>query len=160
MTKNPTSSKHSASTAESDDIVAERMGLEGVVELQKFVEAGGLMITLGTASSFPADFGITRKVEAARTTAAFYAPGPIVEAEIMRPVHPVFYGYTDKTQPVRWANGPLLTVPLADREQQVLMRFPGGDLSDGYSAACSERAPMKSAAVPRFSMFRLVKGKF
>jgi hypothetical protein len=111
---------------ESEDISG-GMGLEGVVELQKFVEQGGLMITLGTASSFPADFGITRKVEAARTTAAFYAPGPIVEAEITRPVHPVFYGYTDKTQPVRWANGPLLTVPAADRESQVLMRFPGGD---------------------------------
>ena len=39
----------------------------------------------------------------------------------------MFYGYTDKTQPVRWANGPLLTVPAADRESQVLMRFPGGD---------------------------------
>ncbi|MGA3202914.1 MAG: M14 family zinc carboxypeptidase [Bryobacteraceae bacterium] len=113
---------------ESDDISG-GMGLEGVVELQKFVEQGGLMITLGTASFFPADFGITRKVEAARTTAAFYAPGPIVEAEILRPVHPVFYGYTEKEQPVRWANGPLLTVPLADRESQVLMRFPGGDQS-------------------------------
>jgi hypothetical protein len=113
---------------ESDDITG-GMGLEGVVELQKFVEQGGLMITLGTASSFPADFGITRKVEAARTSAAFYAPGPIVQAEIMRPVHPVFYGYTDKEQPVRWANGPLLTVPAADRESEVLMRFPGGDQS-------------------------------
>ena len=109
---------------ESDDITG-GMGLEGVVELQKFVEQGGLMITLGTASSFPADFGITRKVEAARTTAAFYAPGPIVQAEIMRPVHPVFYGYTEKEQPVRWANGPLLTVPVADRESQVLDAFPG-----------------------------------
>jgi len=60
---------------ESDDITG-GMGLEGVVELQKFVEQGGLMITLGTASAFPADFGITRKVEAARTSSAFYAPGP------------------------------------------------------------------------------------
>ncbi|MGA3186912.1 MAG: M14 family zinc carboxypeptidase [Bryobacteraceae bacterium] len=111
---------------ESDDISG-GMGLAGVVELQKFVEQGGLMITLGTASSFPADFGITRKIEAARTSAAFYAPGPIVQAEITRPAHPVFYGYTEKEQPVRWANGPLLTVPLADRESQVLMRFPGGD---------------------------------
>ncbi len=111
---------------ESDDITG-GMGLEGVVEFQKFVEQGGLMITLGTSSAFPADFGITRKVEAARTSAAFYAPGPIVEAEITRPAHPVFYGYTEKEQPVRWANGPLLTVPTADRESQVLMRFPGGD---------------------------------
>ncbi len=113
---------------ESDDITG-GMGLEGVVELQKFVEQGGLMITLGTASSFPADFGITRKVEATRTSPAFYAPGPIVQAEITRPAHPVFYGYTEKEQPVRWANGPLLTVPTADRESQVLMRFPGGDQS-------------------------------
>jgi len=111
---------------ESDDITG-GMGLEGVVELQKFVDNGGLMITLGTASSFPADFGITRKIEASRTSTAFYAPGPIVQAEITRPVHPIFYGYTDKTIPVRWANGPLLTVPAADRESQVLMRFPGGD---------------------------------
>ena len=47
-----------------------------------------------------------RKVEAARPPAAFYAPGPIVQAEITRPAHPVFYGYTEKEQPVRWANGP------------------------------------------------------
>ena len=26
----------------------------------------------------------------------FYAPGPIVEAEIIRPSHPIFYGYTGK----------------------------------------------------------------
>ena len=105
------------------------MGLEGVVEIRKFVEAGGLMVTLGTASAFPAEFGITRDVEAARTSPQFYAPGPIVEAEILRPVSPIFYGYSEKTIPVRWANGPLLTVPQRDREQQTLMRFPGGDAS-------------------------------
>ncbi|MBZ5603020.1 MAG: hypothetical protein LAO79_11995 [Acidobacteriia bacterium] len=113
---------------ESEDITG-GMGLEGVVEIRKFVEAGGLLVTLGTASSFPAEFGITRRVEAGRTTPAFYAPGPIVQAEILRTSSPIFYGYTEKTIPVRWANGPLLTVPERDREQQVLMRFPGGDAS-------------------------------
>ncbi len=112
----------------SEDITG-GMGLEGVVEFRKFVEAGGTLITLGTASAFPADFGITRTVEAARTTPAFYAPGPIVQAEILRTASPIFYGYTEKTIPVRWANGPLLTVPEKDREAQVLMRFPGGDAS-------------------------------
>jgi hypothetical protein len=66
-------------------------------------------------------------VESARTTPAFYAPGPIINAEVLRPTHPIFYGYTDKTMPVRWANGPLLTVPRLDRATQVLMQFPGGD---------------------------------
>ncbi len=105
------------------------MGLEGVVEFRKFTEQGGLLITLGGSSAFPPEFGITRRVEAARTSPQFYAPGPIVAAEVLRPAHPVFYGYTDKTLPVRWANGPLLAVPESDREQQVLMRFPGGDQS-------------------------------
>jgi Zinc carboxypeptidase len=112
----------------SDDITG-GMGLEGVVEFRKFVESGGILITLGTASAFPAEFGITRRVEAGRTSPAFYAPGPIVQAEILRPASPIFYGYTEKTIPVRWANGPLLTVQEKDREQQVLMRFPGGDTS-------------------------------
>ncbi|MFN7948322.1 MAG: M14 family zinc carboxypeptidase [Blastocatellia bacterium] len=111
---------------ESEDITG-GMGLSGVVEFEKFINAGGLLITLGTASFFPAEFGLTRNIEAGRTSPQFYAPGPIVEAEILQASHPVFYGYTQKTIPVRYANGPLLSVPEADRAQQVLMRFPGGD---------------------------------
>jgi hypothetical protein len=110
----------------SDDITG-GMGLEGTVEFRKFVEAGGVLITLGESSAFPAEYGITRDVEAGRPSPQFYAPGPIINAEVVRPTHPIFYGYTEKTVPVRWANGPLLTVPRTDREQQVLMQFPGGD---------------------------------
>jgi len=32
-----------------------------------------------------------------------------------------------KNMSVRWANGPLLTVPERDREKEVLMRFTGGE---------------------------------
>lgn len=105
------------------------MGLEGAAEFQKFVEHGGLLLTLGVASYFPPDFGITREIEAGHASAQFYAPGPIVQAEVLRATHPIFYGYTEKTMPVRWASGPLLTVPEKDREQQILMKFPGGDAS-------------------------------
>ena len=113
---------------ESEDITG-GMGLEGVVELEKFVKSGGVLITLGAASFFPAEFGITRTVEAARTSAQFYAPGPIVEAEIQQPSNPIFYGYTAKVVPVRYANGPLLRVPTEDRSKWVLMQFPGTDRS-------------------------------
>jgi hypothetical protein len=113
---------------DSEDI-AGGMGLEGVVEFDKFVRAGGILITLGTSSFFPADFGITHTVDAARTSAQFYAPGPIVEAEIQKPAHPIFYGYTERVVPVRYANGPLLRVPTEDRGNQVLMQFPGTDRS-------------------------------
>ncbi|MFN8001623.1 MAG: M14 family zinc carboxypeptidase [Acidobacteriota bacterium] len=109
---------------ESEDITG-GMGLAGVAEFEKFVQAGGLLVTLGQASFFPAEFGLTRSVDASRTSPQFYAPGPIVEAEILQPTHPIFYGYGNKTISVRYANGPLLSVPERDREQQVLMRFPG-----------------------------------
>ena len=110
----------------SEDITG-GMGLEGALEFRRFVEAGGILITLGESSAFPAEYGITRTVEAARPSTQFYAPGPIVNADVLRPAHPIFYGYTEKTMPVRWANGPLLTLPRLDRAQQVLMQFPGGD---------------------------------
>ena len=103
------------------------MGVQGVAELQKFAEQGGLLVTLGTSSSLPADMGITPKIDAAITTARFYAPGPIVEAEIMHPDNPIFYGYTAKTVAVRYANGPLLRMDAAMDKSQVLMRYPGGD---------------------------------
>lgn len=83
---------------ESDDITG-GMGLEGAVELQRFVESGGVLITLGGASAFPAEFGLARRVEAARPSAQFYAPGPIVEAEIARPEHPMFYGVRQPDAP-------------------------------------------------------------
>ena len=108
---------------ESDDISG-GMGLPGVAELDKFVEDGGVLITLGASSYLPAEFGLAHTVDAARPSAQFYAPGPIVEAEVLRPTHPIFYGYTGRTMPVRYANGPLLRVPTEQRGQ-VLMQFEG-----------------------------------
>ena len=113
---------------ESDDITG-GMGLEGVVELDKFVKSGGVLITLGAASFFPAEFGITTSVDAGRTSPQFYAPGPIVEAEITQPANPIFYGYPRKNVPVRYANGPLLRVPQEDRKKAVLMQYEGTDKS-------------------------------
>jgi hypothetical protein len=124
---------------ESDDITG-GMGIEGVAEFDKFVKAGGVLITLGAASYFPAEFGLAPRVDAARTSAQFYAPGPIVDAEILKPEHPIFYGYDKKTIPVRYGNGPLLTVQTGANPfggsapppgppptpPSVLMRYPGG----------------------------------
>ena len=50
----------------SSEDISGGMGLDGVVEFQKFVDAGGLLITMGTASAFPAEFGITRRSEERR----------------------------------------------------------------------------------------------
>ena len=112
---------------ESDDITG-GMGLEGALELQRFVEAGGVLVTLGAASFFPAEFGLARGVDAGRPSSRFYAPGPWVEAEIAKPTDPLFYGYSRKSVPVRLADGPWLRVRgnEAERARRVLMRFKGG----------------------------------
>jgi hypothetical protein len=112
----------------SDDITG-GIGVAGVAEIQKFTEQGGLLVTLGTSSFMPADLGFAPKIDASTTTPKFYAPGPIVEAEITQPTNPIFYGYSKTTIPVRWASGPLLRMDAASSRQSVLMRFPGGDKS-------------------------------
>jgi len=126
---------------ESEDITG-GMGLQGVLEFQKFVESGGLVVTLGQASFFPPEFGLTRKIDAGRPSPQFYAPGPIVEAEILQPQHPIFYGYTQKTIPVRYANGPLLNVPERDREQQKAIAEAAAKLKEAealYNAEVSKQ---------------------
>lgn len=115
------------------------MGLQGVEELRRFAADGGTLITLGDSSAVPADFGITPDVEVSRPSGAFYAPGPIVQARILAPANPIFYGYGETSQPVRWASSALFSVPSRDRGQ-VLMEFPGGPKSvlSGLMAGAEE----------------------
>ena len=113
----------------STDDITGGMGGIGVAEFQKFVEAGGLLVTLGASSSFPPDFGLTPTIETSSPGAHFYAPGPIVQADIVQPANPIFYGYSDKSVAVRYANGPLLKMSAEMDKNNVLMRFPGGESS-------------------------------
>ena len=102
------------------------MGLVGLEELRKFVSDGGTLITLGASSSVPAEFGLAPDIEVSKPSAAFSAPGPIVNANVLKPANPIFYGYAEHALSVRWASTALLYVPLRDK-QNVLMEFPGGE---------------------------------
>jgi hypothetical protein len=111
---------------ESPDITG-GMGGEGVDAFAKFLDAGGTLITLGEASRFPSELGFARTVDAsASTSAQFYAPRPIVNGEIVKPDHPVFYGYSDKLVPIKYLGGPQITVAAPD-QANVLARYVGGD---------------------------------
>lgn len=123
--------------AETNDVRG-GMGLEGVTEFQKFLDAGGLVMTFGVSSFFPAEFGLARGVDAQRPATGWYAPGPYVQSEILQPAHPMFYGYLgQKALAVRWAGGPLLQAgPPAEsvafmgstpERPQVLARYQGGE---------------------------------
>jgi hypothetical protein len=111
---------------ESPDITG-GMGGESVDAFAKFLDAGGTLITLGNAVRFPAELGLARTVDASGTTSSsFYAPRPLVNAEILRLDHPVFYGYTEKMMPIKYLGGPLMSVADPDRGN-VLGRYVGGD---------------------------------
>lgn len=124
--------------AETDDVRG-GMGLEGVVEFAKFVENGGALMTMGVSSYFPADFGLTRGVDAREPQQpAWYAPGPYVQTEIVQPTHPLVYGYEGKHIPTRWAGGPFLTVAGSNPDlvaftgstpdrSTIVLRYPGGE---------------------------------
>ncbi|HUQ86105.1 MAG TPA: hypothetical protein VM096_01020, partial [Vicinamibacterales bacterium] len=122
--------------AETDDVRG-GMGLAGAAELQKFVDEGGVLITMGTASYFPAEFGIAKGVDAQSPAQGFYAPGPYVNSEILMPSHPTMFGYPQKTLAVRFAGGPLLQagppqgfeqfVGTSPERPQVVARFTGGE---------------------------------
>jgi 8-oxo-dGTP pyrophosphatase MutT (NUDIX family) len=103
------------------------MGGEGVDAFAKFLDAGGTLIALGNAVRFPTELGLARTVDASGTTSAdFYAPRPIVNAEVVRLDHPVFYGYKDKIMPIKYLGGPLMTVGAPD-SAAVLARYVGGE---------------------------------
>jgi Zinc carboxypeptidase len=103
------------------------MGGEGVNALAQFLDAGGTLVTMGEAVRFPSEFGLARSVDTSGSTSGnFYAPRPIVNAEILRLDHPVFYGYTDTILPLKYLGGPLMSVGASD-QGSVLARYVGGD---------------------------------
>ena len=77
---------------ETDDVRG-GMGLEGAAEFQKFVDEGGWLMTFGIASTFPAEFGLAKGVDAQTTQTGFYAPGPYVTADIL-----LSYRLTDRLE--------------------------------------------------------------
>ena len=111
---------------ESPDITG-GMGGQGVDAFAKFLDGGGTLIAMGDAVRFPADLGLARTVDASGSTSRdFYAPRPIVNAEVLRLDHPVFYGYTERIMPVKYLGGPLMSVGAPD-QSAVLARYVGGD---------------------------------
>jgi hypothetical protein len=102
-------------------------GQEGVDAFAKFLEDGGTLIAAGAAIRFPIEFGWARTVDAEPITGVT-AQRPIIQAEISRPEHPVFYGYVDKTLPVKYVGGFTFRVGVAD-QTSILGRYPGGDAS-------------------------------
>jgi len=102
-------------------------GQEGVDAFAAFLEGGGTIIAVGDAARLAIDFGWARTVDRTPVT-GLTSQRPLVQAEIVRTEHPVFYGYADKKIPVKYVGGSPFKVGVAD-EGNVLARYVGGDAS-------------------------------
>jgi hypothetical protein len=113
--------------ASSDDITG-GIGYGGLAELQKFIDAGGMLITLGNGSMLPLEAGLVRGVRreaggvprssqgggsasaAASQSAATRTPGAHLRVSFARPDHPIAYGYAPRTWVFR-QNFALYSIP-------------------------------------------------
>lgn len=121
------------------------MGYAGLAALNDFVRRGGTLITLGTTSAFPVEFGMVRGVSMTSPQGLF-VPGSIVQGEVVRgdaaggdapgseagrgeaerPAHPIVYGY-DETIPLYHRFGPYFDVS-EEVEANVLVRYAEKDI--------------------------------
>lgn len=102
-------------------------GFMGVDNLQKFVEEGGLLITLENTSTIMAELGIISELTPADQGALFH-PGSIVQAKARNAGHPVLFGYPE-TFPIFRGNGPLLQTDKYNRSL-ILVQYGNKPLKD------------------------------
>jgi hypothetical protein len=88
------------------------MGLTGLRNLQEFVEGGGVLVAAANAGTVAVDSGIVRPVR--RATGSFNTPGSELRARVLRPEHPLAYGFEELPSVFR-GNGPLWDVKDSDR---------------------------------------------
>ncbi|MGH7501623.1 MAG: M14 family zinc carboxypeptidase [Longimicrobiales bacterium] len=116
FTKTDASPAHG--TPDATDDMTGGPGFEGIANLQAFVEAGGTLITLGNATRFAAETGITRVFSTHAATGLFH-PGSVVRAKARQPANPVLYGFPETFHLFR-GNGTLWQVAKRDRGTMVL----------------------------------------
>ncbi len=103
-------------------------GAAGVDAINKFLDGGGTLITTLQAVRYPIEFGLARSIDT-ENPVGVNAQKPLITAEIMRPEHPVFYGYNSKIFPIKFGQGSqLFKVGIAD-QANVLAQYVGGDAS-------------------------------
>lgn len=85
------------------------LGIQGVANLQSFIQSGGLFITIADNASLPIDFGITSGVTIQTDARLFQARGSVLNTVFADRKSPISYGY-DETLAVYFNQSPLLNV--------------------------------------------------
>jgi hypothetical protein len=172
--------------AESDDITG-GIGYEGLAQIQRFVDDGGLMVTLGSGSMLALDGGLVRFVRrssggvprstaggggassAASQHAATRTPGAHVRVTFDRADHPIAYGYPAHTyvfrqnfplydSPRRWMRMAYCTTCLDGPEDRSGVVMEWGD-SDGQPFVVSGQAWGEENLIGRPAILDMPVGK-
>jgi len=147
----------SLGTPDSSPDITGGFTFEGFENLQQFVERGGVLVSLGGASSVVIDAGLARRVHPAPTE-KLHTPGVEIRARFRRPDHPIAYGYPEVTSVFRqdlplyqtreadlgWVVLQWGTKPLAYYDEASLDDGPWGAGDEGEPVAApdaSERTP-------------------
>jgi hypothetical protein len=85
------------------------LGADGVAELKKFVDAGGVLIGDGTTVEVLADYGVAHGVSVSKPSTLF-TKGAIMRGVFTDKTSPLAYGYSGKELPIYFAADPVLTV--------------------------------------------------
>ncbi|HEX2222884.1 MAG TPA: M14 family zinc carboxypeptidase, partial [Thermoanaerobaculia bacterium] len=101
-TQTPEFPSHGVPNA-SEDITG-GMGFAGLANLERFVQDGGVLVALAGSGTLAVQGGLVRRVETV-SPASFNSPGSELTARVLRPEHPIAYGYEERTSVFR-GNGP------------------------------------------------------
>lgn len=115
-TKTPEYPSHGVPDASND--ITGGIGWAGMSNLEKFLNEGGILITLGGGSQLALDGGLVRGVR--RGPSGVFTPGVEVRAKFNRMDHPLAYGYVDGVTSAFRSNYPVYDVGVADRRFIVL----------------------------------------
>ena len=87
------------------------LGYEGLANLKKFIEEGGLFVPVGASASLPIETGLIDGVSVAETK-QLQARGGVYNASVEDKHSPIAYGYDDKLA-LYFSQSPVLKVSLA-----------------------------------------------
>lgn len=100
----------------SEDITG-GIGWSGMANLERYLDAGGMLITLGNGSTLAFDGGLVRDVY--RKSGAFFTPGSELKVKFVRPDHPLAYGSPEVTSVFR-TGLPVYDIAMSGRRGVVL----------------------------------------
>ncbi|MGB2906932.1 MAG: M14 family zinc carboxypeptidase [Candidatus Aminicenantaceae bacterium] len=121
---------------DSTDDMRGGLELEGVMHLKKFIDDGGLLITLTSSSSLPIHFGLAQGVSI-KQTQELWARGSVFKAEVADAASPIMYGY-DKSFGVYFSNSPVFAQGSSGGRR---FQGMGGSMTGRISGRGTEKDP-------------------